>query len=98
LALHGSHTYYWCGGKPVPPGSLGTTPWVHDVDLNLDYKPAWAQHKLDFNLAVFNVLNDQTTIFYNDFYGTTASPNPDYGRVQDTRPPRSVRFSIAYDF
>jgi hypothetical protein len=98
LALHGSHTYYWCGGVPVPPGSLGTTPWVHDVDLSLDYKPDWAQHKLDFNLAVFNVLNDQTTIFYNDFYGTTSSPNSDYGRVQDTRPPRSVRFSVAYDF
>ncbi|HXE77629.1 MAG TPA: TonB-dependent receptor, partial [Rhodanobacter sp.] len=97
-ALHGSHTYYWCGGVPVPPGSLGTTPWVHSVDLSLDYKPAWAQHKLDFNLAVFNVLNDQTTIFYNDFFGTTSSPNGDYGRVQDTRPPRSVRFSIAYDF
>jgi hypothetical protein len=97
-ALHGSHTYYWCGGHPAPPGSLGKTPWVHSVDLNMDYRPAWADHKLDFNLAVFNVLNDQTTIFYNDFYGTTASPNPDYGRVQDTRPPRSVRFSIAYDF
>jgi hypothetical protein len=98
VALHGSHTYYWCGGKPVPPGSLGYTPWVHNVDLSLDYRPAWAQHKLDFNLSVFNALNDQTTIFYNDFYGTTSSPNPDYGRVQDTRPPRSVRFSVAYDF
>ncbi|MDO1527982.1 TonB-dependent receptor [Fulvimonas sp. R45] len=98
LALHGSHTYYWCGGKPVPPGSLGNTPWIRNVDLNLDYKPAWAQHRLDFNLAVFNVLNEQTTVFYNDFYGTTSSPNPDYGRIQDTRAPRSVRFSVAYDF
>jgi hypothetical protein len=98
LALHGSHTYYWCGGKPVPPGSLGTTPWVHDLGLNVDYRPAWAGRKLDFSLAAFNVLNSQTTVFYNDFFGTTGSPNPDYGRVQDTRPPRSVRFSVAYDF
>ena len=98
LALHGSHTYYWCGGVPVPPGSLGTTPWVHDIDLSVDYKPKWAQQKLDFNLSVFNVLNDQTTIFYNDFFGTTSSPNPDYGRIQDTHPPRSVRFSVSYDF
>jgi hypothetical protein len=98
LALHGSHTYYWCGGKPVPPGSLGTTPWVHDLGLNVDYRPEWAGKKLDFSLAAFNVLNSQTTVFYNDVYGTTASPNPDYGRVQDTRAPRSVRFSIAYDF
>ncbi|MEP6907920.1 MAG: TonB-dependent receptor [Pseudoxanthomonas sp.] len=98
VALHGSHTYYWCGGKPVPPGSLGFTPWVHSVGLSLDYKPGWAQHKLDFNFAVFNLLNDQTTIFYNDSFGTTNSPNADYGRVQDTRAPRSARFSIAYDF
>ncbi|MFC5581684.1 TonB-dependent receptor [Rhodanobacter terrae] len=98
VALHGSHTYFWCAGKPVPPGSLGFTPWVHSVGLSLDYKPGWAQHKLDFNFAVFNLLNDQTPVFYNDFFGTTRSPNADYGRIQDTRPPRSARFSVAYDF
>jgi len=98
LALHGSHTYYWCGGIPVPPGSLGYTPWVHNLDLSVDYRPAWADHKLDFNFAVFNVFNEQTPIFYNNVFGTTSSPNPDYGRVQDTRPPRSVRLSVAYDF
>jgi hypothetical protein len=98
VALHGSHTYFWCGGKPVPPGSLGFTPWVHDVGVSLDYKPGWAQHKLDFNFAIFNLFNEQTAIFYNDSFGTTSSPNPDYGRLENTRPPRSARFSIAYDF
>jgi hypothetical protein len=68
------------------------------LSLNVDYKPAWAEHRLDFNLAVFNVFNEQTTVFFNDFFGTTSSPNPDFGRVQDTRPPRSVRFSVSYDF
>ncbi|WP_426701992.1 TonB-dependent receptor [Rhodanobacter sp. Col0626] len=97
-ALHGSHTYFWCGGKPVPPGSVGFTPWVHDVGVNVDYKPGWAQHKLDFNLAVFNLFNEQTGIFYNDSFGTTASPNPDYGRLENTRSPRYARFSVAYDF
>jgi hypothetical protein len=94
----GSGTYYWCGGKPVPPGSLGRLPWTHQLSLNVDYKPKWADHKLDFNLAVFNVFNEQDTVFYNDFFGTTSSPNPDYGRVQDTLPPRSVRFQVSYDF
>ncbi len=98
VALHGSHTYFWCGGKPVPPGSLGFTPWVHSVGLSVDYKPGWAQHKLDFNFAVFNLFNDQTPVFYNDSFGTTGSPNADYGKVQDTRAPRSARFSVAYDF
>ena len=98
LALHGSHTYYWCGGVPVPPGSLGRLPWTRRVDLSVDYKPSWAEHKLDFNLAVFNVFNSQTPLFINDFFHTTASPNPEYGSVENTTPPRSVRFSVSYDF
>jgi hypothetical protein len=96
--LNGSGTYYWCGGVPVPPGSIGRLPWTHQLSLNVDYKPKWANNKLDFNLAVFNVFNEQTTVFYNDFFGTTSSPNEDYGRVQDTLPPRSVRFQVSYDF
>lgn len=98
IRLHGSRTYYWCGGVPVPPGSLGRLPWTHQLDINVDYKPAWANHKLDFNLAVFNVFNQQTPVFYNDFFGSTGSPNPNFGQVQDTLPPRYVRFSAAYDF
>jgi hypothetical protein len=96
--VHGSSTFYWCGGKPVPPGSLGRTPWVHDLGLNVDYKPEWAQRKLDFNVAVFNVFDDQTPVFYNDVFGSTGSPNPNYNQVQDTRSPRTIRFSVAYDF
>ncbi|HEY8229773.1 MAG TPA: Oar protein, partial [Rhodanobacteraceae bacterium] len=79
-------------------GSLGRLPWTHQLSLNVDYKPKWADHKLDFNLAVFNVFNEQTPVFYNDVFGTTNSPNPNYGQVQDTRAPRYVRFSMSYDF
>jgi hypothetical protein len=100
VALHGSHTYYWCGGQPVPPGSLGRMPWTSRVDLNVDYRPVWkwADQRLDFNVAVFNVLNKQTPLFLDDSYGTTDSPNPDYGFVENYTPPRNVRFSVAYDF
>ncbi|MHB8815766.1 MAG: outer membrane beta-barrel protein, partial [Steroidobacteraceae bacterium] len=99
LPLHGSHTYYWCNGVPVPPGSLGRMPWTTRLDLNLDYKPSWswAHHRLDFNAAVFNVLNRQTPLFINDFFGSFGS-NPTYGSVENYTPPRSVRVSIAYDF
>ncbi|MGN6313175.1 MAG: TonB-dependent receptor [Rhodanobacteraceae bacterium] len=98
IRLHGSRTYYWCGGVPVPPGSLGRTPWTHQLSLNVDYKPGWADHKLDFNFAVFNVFNQQTPVFYNDVFGTTSNPNPNYGQVQDTLSPRHARFSVSYDF
>jgi hypothetical protein len=98
LALHGSHTYYWCAGEPVPPGSLGRLPWTRRLDLNIDYKPTWADHKLDFNLAVFNVFNSQKQLFINDFFGTTNNPNPDFGSPNNTQAPRYVRFSVSYDF
>ena len=100
VALHGSHTYYWCGGVPVPPGSLGRLPWTTRLDLNLDYRPSfkWADHRLDFNAAVFNVFNHQTPLFINDFFGTTISPNSEYGNVENFTPPRSVRLSVAYDY
>lgn len=97
-SLHGSSTFHWCGGKPAPPGSLGRTPWVHELNLNVDYKPAWAGHKLDFNLAIFRVFNGQTPTFYNDFFLGTANPNPDYAKVQSTRPARTVRLSVSYNY
>ena len=99
-ALHGSHTYYWCGGVPVPPGSLGRLPWTSRLDLNLDYKPGWgwADHRLDFNVAVFNVLDRQTPLFINDFYHTSTQPNAAYGSVENYTPPRNVRLQVAYDF
>ncbi|HEY1889762.1 MAG TPA: TonB-dependent receptor [Steroidobacteraceae bacterium] len=100
IALHGSHTYYWCGGVPVPPGSLGRLPWTTRLDLSLDYKPTlkYLDHGLDFNVAVFNVFNHQTPLFINDFFGTTSSPNSEFGNVENFTPPRSVRLSVAYDF
>jgi len=98
LALHGSHTYYWCGGVPVPPGSLGRMPWTKQLNLTADYKPFWAAHKLDFNVALFNVFNSQAPVFINDFFGTTQNSNVDYGRLLNTQPPRMIRFSVAYDF
>ncbi|HZT01956.1 MAG TPA: TonB-dependent receptor [Steroidobacteraceae bacterium] len=98
IALHGSHTYYFCAGVPVPPGSLGRLPWTTRLDLTMDYKPSFAHHNLDFNVAVFNVFNHQTPLFINDFFGTTANPNSEYGNVENFTPPRTVRLSVAYDY
>ncbi|MGH8232735.1 MAG: TonB-dependent receptor domain-containing protein [Rhodanobacteraceae bacterium] len=95
---YGDGAYHYCGGIPAPPGSTGFTPWIHNIDLNVDYKPAWAAHKLDFNVAVFNVFNKQTPTQFNPTYGTTDTPDPTYQLVEGFQPPRMVRFSLAYDF
>jgi hypothetical protein len=94
-------SYHWCGGKPTPPGSTGFTPWTHQLNLNVDYRPKWAQRKLDFNLAVFNALNEQNALQYDPSYGSTANPDPYYGVVDNDsgfEPPRYVRFSVSYDW
>ena len=49
-------------------------------------------------MAIFNVLNRKTPLFYNDVFSSTTSPNADYGKVQDTRSVREVRFVVSYDF
>jgi len=90
--------YHWCGGQPAPPGSTGHTPWTHELDLNVNYQPAWADHKLNFNVAVFNVFNQQTPLQYGSGYGTTATPDAGYNLVQAWLPPRSIRFTMAYDW
>jgi len=97
-AVNGSNTYYWCGGKPVPPGSLGRLPWNHQLNLSVDYRPDWADRKLDFNLGIFNVFNNQVALYYGDSFRSTTSPRVDYGRILDSTPPRYVRLSVAYDF
>lgn len=94
-------SYHWCGGQPAPPGSTGFTPWTHQLNLNIDYRPAWAQHRLDFNLAIFNVLNEQHALQYDPSYGSTANPDPYYGVVDNNSGfeiPRYARFTVSYEF
>lgn len=93
-----SSQYHWCAGKVVTPGSIGRTPWIKNVDLSLDYKPNWADHKLDFKFQVFNVFNEQTPTFYGNYFITTSSPGTSYGEIEARRPPRAARFSVSYDY
>ncbi|HEX7325018.1 MAG TPA: TonB-dependent receptor [Rhodanobacteraceae bacterium] len=92
------NNYHWCAGAPSRPGSTGFTPWTHQLSLNVDYRPAWAQHKLAFDLAVFNVFNNQTPVFMLPQFGTTAAPDTEYRLVEGWTPPRAVRFAVSYNW
>ncbi|MEZ5485528.1 MAG: hypothetical protein R3F01_10280, partial [Lysobacteraceae bacterium] len=95
----------------VPRGSAGTTPWTKSVDLNLRYAPAFADGNLAFKFDIFNVFNNDAATTVNEF-GEDASGNPQAGGTDgsgEPRPffykqatgwqaPRSVRFSVQYDF
>ncbi len=98
VALHGSMSYHWCNGKPAPPGSQGYTPWTHTLDLNVRYTPAWADHKLRLKLTAFNVMNKQTWILRNEYFGSPASPNSTWKYIQARTSPRTFMFTASYEY
>ena len=92
--------FHYINGKFVPRGSLGTGPWVENIDLSARYVPAWGQHKLSFGFDVFNVLGashptDYVSQAENGGVGVKYLP---YGLPQVYQTPRYVRLSAAYKF
>jgi hypothetical protein len=91
--------YHWCGGKIVHPG-YKHTPWTKPLNLSVRYAPAFADHKLAFNVDVFNVFNEQKA--------TQTAPQmelTDPGYVSNTfhapvyfEDARYVRLSVSYDY
>ena len=103
---YGSY-YHWCGGNPAPGGSTGYTPWIHQLNLSLEYRPQWADKKLSFQLQVHNVFNEQkVTQIYPNYGSTLPTPGPNpaagvnsrYGQPVATEAPRYVQFGVTYDW
>ncbi|HET8897780.1 MAG TPA: TonB-dependent receptor [Rhodanobacteraceae bacterium] len=92
--------YHYCGGKPVPRGSVGRLPTDVQLSLNAAYIPSWADGNLRFQVDVFNVFNKQVAQNVeergeNGGVGVVASNR---FRVISYDAPRSVRLSARYDF
>jgi len=92
--------YHWCNGQPSPPGKNGRLPWTKQVDLGVQYRPAFADHKLGFHLDVFNVFNGQApqNLYAEMYQDSTGTPEPRYGTPMVLQPPRYVRMSVTYDY
>ena len=96
---YGNSAYYFCNGKPEPPGQAGRTPWQYTVSTNIEYRPQWADKKLAFNFYVINLLNRQQPLQYDYGYGSTnGTPVDSYGRVVYRQSPRYMRLGVSYDF
>ena len=99
-------SYHWCKGVPAPGGSTGFTPWTHQLNLQVDYRPDFAEHKLDFTLQVHNVFNEQNPTQYYAGYnqgnapgpGQAAAIAPSYLLPYSFENPRYVTFGITYDY
>lgn len=89
------------GSTIIGRGTAGRTPWTNQLDLNVAYKPSWAEG-LQFKVDVFNVLNSTKVISINEI-GEDASGSPitvanTYRTPTAWQTPRSVRFLVQYDF
>ena len=84
---------------PSPRGSHGTTPWTYQLNLSASYVPAWGNKQLTFTVDALNVLDRQTPQLYNPRYASDRfTVNYLYGQAQNYTAPRSVRFSVRWDF
>jgi len=103
-----------------PRGESGRTPTTSDLGLHLGYPislPAnmsgWGVQGLDVGLDVFNILNQQKTVYVDDLYeiggsvtGAPYSPeepcpdceNPDFGKAWAFQAPRYFVFSLRARF
>ncbi|GGD35865.1 TonB-dependent receptor [Pseudoxanthomonas indica] len=81
-----------------PRGTSGRVPWVRTLDLQLAYEPQWAPG-LNFRIDVNNVLDSDDYYRVQDNWDAGAGEKIyDYKNPRGFVAPRSVMFSIGYDF
>lgn len=92
-------SYHYCGGKFSRPGDAGRQPWTKRLDLGVQYRPAFAEHKLAFGLNVFNVFNELKPVQTDVEYEVGPKKiSETYGIGTYYTAPRSVRLTASYDF
>lgn len=92
--------YHFCDGQAVPRGTKGRLPFDAQLSLNVAYTPGWADGKLKLSADVFNVLNRQVAqnIEERGELGGQGVVADSRNRVISYDAPRSVRFTVRYDF
>ncbi len=85
--------------QAFPRGTKGRLPWTSQLDLNVAYKPNWAEG-LRLQVDVFNVLNSQKELSVSEIAEDSITGNPltTYALPTAFQAPRSVRFLVQYDF
>jgi hypothetical protein len=83
---------FYCDGKPVPRGTLGTTGDYINLDLNAQYTVEMGDQELELSVDVFNVLNSDSVTEVNEV------DNKNFGRPSSYQQPISYRLSARYNF
>ncbi|MFT3807046.1 TonB-dependent receptor [Arenimonas sp.] len=88
------------GTTIVSRGTRGRTEWQRTLDLNVAYKPKWADGHLTMKMDVFNVFNSHAvTSVIEQGENTAGEPQLDrYKTPTGFQAPRSFRFMVQYDW
>ena len=82
----------------VPRGTAGRVPWVQELDLRVTYEPNWSKG-LKLSMAVRNLLDSKDYYRVQDVRDdNTGAPLSTYMHPRGFVAPRTVTFSIQYDF
>ena len=105
--FHYDASYFYCNGTPAPRGSIGRTGFRFDLDVGVNYAPAWAPG-LTVQAQVFNLFNlsadlsrDETgefAEFDEDGMISGTSPYSSYLSNLTYQPPRFLMLSAQYKF
>jgi hypothetical protein len=92
-------SFFYCDGAPAPRGSRGRLPWTEQLDLSVEWRPAFADHQLALTADVYNVFSQQRELSVIEV-GEQASgePSVNYLRPLSYQTPRYFRFTARYDF
>lgn len=90
--------YHYVLGQPSPRGE-SRLPWTTVLDLGMTYAPNLVSNRLKFGVDVFNVFNTLKPQSIQEYYenpqGTVYHSG---GKVLSYNAPRSVRFTVRYDW
>jgi hypothetical protein len=103
--LYGVASFYCGEGTPYtvaeglhPRGTSGRVPYVRTLDLQLAYEPKWAEG-LNFRVDVSNVLDSDDYYRVDDNWDAGGGAKSfSYGHPRSYVAPRSVTFSVGYEF
>ncbi|TKB57627.1 TonB-dependent receptor [Ferrimonas aestuarii] len=82
-------------------GDYGETDWTYNVDMGINYVPAWADDRLTLKMDVFNLFNFDEAIEYNqqkDLERGSPVQNPNFLAPTEFQSPRYFRFTARYVF
>ncbi len=83
---------FFCGGEPVPRGTLGTTSSYMNLDLNAQYAFDVGGSELVVSFDLFNALNADATVEVQE------DDTANFGKTTSYQSPMAYRMSARYKF